>query len=65
MIEAMEAGHQLSDVFYIWRLRELVVQGRIECEGELPGREHDRGRKPNAMLRIAPPGFGLSARRTD
>lgn len=53
MIEAMEEGHQTGDAFFIWRLRELVERGRIECQGELPGRQHDEHRRPNAVVRRA------------
>ena len=55
MGEAMEFGHRVDDLFYTWRLCELVAQGRIECEGDLPGRGHDGERRPDAVLRIAQP----------
>jgi hypothetical protein len=51
MVEAAERGHNIGDAYLVWRVRELVKQGRIACEGELPGREHDEHRRPNAMLR--------------
>ena len=51
MTEAMEQGHHMGDAFYLWRLRALVRHGRMECRGELPGRQHDEHRRPNALLR--------------
>ena len=51
MTEAMERGHHMGDAFYLWRLRELVRLGRMECRGELPGPQHDGHRRPDALLR--------------
>ena len=51
MVDAMDQGHHAGDVLLLWRLRELVRIGQIECEGELPGRQHDPENRPNAMLR--------------
>ena len=51
MTEAMEQGHHTGDTFYLWRLRELVENGRIACRGELPGPQHDEHRRPDALLR--------------
>jgi hypothetical protein len=53
MTKAMERSHHTGDAFYLWRLRELVRLGRIECRGELPGRQHDEKRRPDALLRTA------------
>ena len=49
---AMEAGHRLDDTFFLWRLRELIAQGRIECEGALPGPE--MASPADARLTICP-----------
>jgi hypothetical protein len=51
MIDAMEQGHHTGDAFCLWRLRDLVERKRIECRGELPGRQHDEHHRPNALLR--------------
>ena len=55
MVDAMEAGHPVGDDLLLWRLRLLVEQGRIQCQGDLPGREHDETHRPDAMLRRAVP----------
>jgi hypothetical protein len=51
MVDAGERGHNIGDAFLIWRLRELVKEGKIECEGELPGREHAPENRATARLR--------------
>lgn len=51
MIDAMEEGHHIGDSFFIWRLRDLVERGRMECRGDLPGRQHDGHHRPDAFLR--------------
>jgi hypothetical protein len=53
MAEAGERGHNIGDEYLVWRVRELMMQGRVECEGDLPGPEHDETHRPNAMLRLA------------
>ena len=51
MGEAGDRGHQISDVYLIWRLRELVRLGRLECEGTLPGGEQAGLGRGDARLR--------------
>jgi hypothetical protein len=52
MIEAGERGHNISAEYLTWRVRELIRQGCIQCEGELPGPQHDEKHRPNAILRL-------------
>lgn len=51
MVAAGELGHNIGDAYLVWRVLELVKDGRVECEGELPVRTHDGDRRPLAMLR--------------
>ena len=51
MVAAGEQGHNIGDPYLVWRVRELVRAGDLECRGELPGRRHDREHRPDAMLR--------------
>ena len=51
MVDAMDQGHHLGDAPILWRLRELIKAGRLECRGELPGQQHDVDHRPNAELR--------------
>jgi hypothetical protein len=48
---AGERGHYVSDVYLIWRLRELVRLGWLECEGTLPGGGQTRSSQADARLR--------------
>ena len=52
MVAAGERGHNISDSYLLWRVRELVDARRIECQGEMPGPQHDRDNRPNAKLRL-------------
>ena len=51
MVDAMEQGHHVGDALLLWRLRELVGQGRIVVRGELPGREHGPDNRVTAELK--------------
>jgi hypothetical protein len=50
--EAGERGHNIGDEYLLWRVREMIEQGRLECVGDLPGPEHDERYRPNAKLRL-------------
>lgn len=36
MVSIWDAGHHIGDTLLTWRLRELIRQGKIACEGGLP-----------------------------
>lgn len=50
MLDAMEAGHHVGDIFLLWRLHELIGEARIGCRGEFPDGEY-RPDRPTAELR--------------
>ena len=53
MVDASDAGHAVGDGPLLWRVRELVAAGRIDCRGELPGIEHGPDNRATGELRLA------------
>jgi hypothetical protein len=43
MGDVWDAGHWVGDETVIWRLRALIQDGQIECDGELPNSDHRGG----------------------
>ena len=51
MGDGWEAGHRVDSSFLFWRLRELIEQGEVACDGRLP--RHEEGSVDATKVRRA------------